>query len=290
MNRHGMALVATLWLVVALTGVTALGLGVVQRATWTSRNRIWQIRTGWGREACLAILRSREHGRSANTAPEPVGLPSTDLGQGLWCEATWENPDQRLNLNTATPAILSSLLTDPIRLDALLDWRDPDSLARPSGAEAVWYRERGRKPPRNGPFGSVEELMYVRGFDSSTVTALASLLTVRGTGRLDLNTAPLRLIRLLPGIGEEVLSNIAHRRAGGRVIDGLSDLLAGLSPSATVALLAEEGALLEVATFGARQRDLRLRAGVSGTPFVSESRLTVVPLDGRLAVIAVEAQ
>jgi hypothetical protein len=86
-----------------------------------------------------------------------------------------ENESARLNINTVPLAdsssegnarkILLSLpgMTEPIA-DAILDWIDSDSDPRENGAERDYYSAL-EKPymPRNGPLGSIEELLLVRG-------------------------------------------------------------------------------------------------------------------------------
>jgi DNA uptake protein ComE-like DNA-binding protein len=46
--------------------------------------------------------------------------------------------------------------------DCILDWLDPDDVARTNGAERDFYASRGYAP-KNGPFESVEELLLVNG-------------------------------------------------------------------------------------------------------------------------------
>ena len=49
-------------------------------------------------------------------------------------------------------------------VDAILDWRDADSLRRLHGAEADYYRKLPNPyRPKNGPFDAVDELLLVRG-------------------------------------------------------------------------------------------------------------------------------
>ena len=49
---------------------------------------------------------------------------------------------------------------------AVLDWRDPDNVPRPHGAEEAWYVGQGRAPPRNGPFADVRELLLAAPVDA----------------------------------------------------------------------------------------------------------------------------
>ena len=52
----------------------------------------------------------------------------------------------------------------PIAADSILDWIDPDSQPRESGAEADYYAGRGAPyAPRNGLPAAIEELLLVRG-------------------------------------------------------------------------------------------------------------------------------
>src|SRR5258705_10865046 len=86
-----------------------------------------------------------------------------------------ENESARLNLNTVLLAdiaqqgnakkILMGLpgMTDTIA-DAILDWIDPDDDQRDSGAERDYYTALDPPyAPRNGPLGSIEELLLVKG-------------------------------------------------------------------------------------------------------------------------------
>jgi DNA uptake protein ComE-like DNA-binding protein len=85
-----------------------------------------------------------------------------------------ENESARLNLNTVLLAdnygeggaqkLLMTLpgMTEPIA-DAILDWIDTDSDQRTLGAEQDYYSALSPPyAPRNGPLGSIEELLLVR--------------------------------------------------------------------------------------------------------------------------------
>jgi hypothetical protein len=85
-----------------------------------------------------------------------------------------ENESSRLNLNTVLLAdstgedgarkVLMTLpgMTESIA-DAILDWIDPDNDTRLLGAERDYYSSRNPPyAPRNGPIGSIEELLLVR--------------------------------------------------------------------------------------------------------------------------------
>ena len=128
----------------------------------------------------------------------------------------------KINLNSAPEGMLRSLLGSlkltelQVRtmVDSIQDWRSPDNQPRPYGAKSRHYL--GLNPPyvaKNGPFESVEELAWVRGFEASPlVPRLGRWLTVRATGTgINLNTAPLAVLRAI-GIPAEVARMIIMKR------------------------------------------------------------------------------
>ncbi|MGH7894341.1 MAG: general secretion pathway protein GspK [Candidatus Binatia bacterium] len=121
-------------------------------------------------------------------------------------------------------------------VDAILDWRDPDSLRRLHGAEADYY---GGLPepyaPKNGPFDSVDELLLVRGVSRELFVGipegglrreekpsipLKEIFSVfNRTGNINVRNAPPAVLRVLLGgaekddVDEEVEEVIAARTA-----------------------------------------------------------------------------
>jgi general secretion pathway protein K len=283
MTRRGAALLTALWLVAALAGAAGATLALTRVGVDSTRNRMVLARAEWGREACGEILLARYAERRAVTTLAPIGL-----GRGTWCRALVEDAGTRLDMNRASPEMIRLVLRDDSLSDALLDWTDADDEARPSGAEAEWYRHHARRTPRNGPLASPLELGYVRGFDSARVRVLERLFTTRGTGLLDVNAAPEELLAALPGMTAEAVAVILIRRA--RRIESPEELLGLLSRSARDHLLARYQDFTAAAGFAPSQYVVRLEGGVRGTPIVSCGWLTLVPTAGRLAVIRREVE
>ncbi len=83
-------------------------------------------------------------------------------------QPTWGLVDEssKLNLNTATPAMLQKLPKMTANLAAaIVDWRDADSTPSDNGAEDEIYGQLN--PPyrcKNAPFESIDELRLVYGF------------------------------------------------------------------------------------------------------------------------------
>jgi len=199
-NGRGFALLAVLWTLTAVTVLTAAALAGARLGSSTTRNRVLLTRAAWAREACSEILQARYA-----QDPSVRHLDSVDLGRGTWCSATLEDPSTNLNLNLADrPALVTvlqavehrSVAVDSLA-DALLDWRDPDTVPRPLGDES--------SENRNGPFADVWELRYVRGFTDSLVARLTPFMTTRGTGVINVNAAPEAVLAALPGMTEETV-------------------------------------------------------------------------------------
>ncbi len=281
--RRGAALLTVLWLVVALAGAAGAALAAVRLGASTSRNRVLLTRADWAREACAEILLGRY------AEQRKVGAVSrTDLGRGTWCRLEIEDAGNRLNLAHATPEMIRLLLRDDSLSDALLDWTDLDDEPRPSGAEAEWYRSRSRRPPGNRPLAATAELGYVRGFDSSRVRALERLVTTRGGPTVDINVAPPEVLAVLPGMSREALADILVQRR--RRIASADELLARLGRSGREGLVARYQEFTAVAGFGATRYVVLAEGGVEGTPVTSRGWLTLVPADGRLAVVRREVE
>ncbi len=248
-HQRGFALLAALWLIVAMATVVAIALATGRTGLTASRNRIALTRAGWAAEACQAILDSRYAAHSETRLVDTV-----DLGEGLWCTGRLVEPESRLNLNLATQEQLMSLLGADSLAAALLDWRDPDTLARPSGAERGWYLAHHLLPPRDGPLADPRELGRIRGFDSGTVARLVPLVTTTGEGRINLNTAPINLLAALPGLGAEARYFIEQRRASGRPFESLESLARALSPPGQARLAESWDALQQATTFAPSSR------------------------------------
>ncbi len=284
-GEMGFALLAVLWLLAALTVLGGVAVAVVRTGSQATRNRILLTRAAWAREACVEILLARWA-----SPPAPLGrLDSVDLGRGTWCTATLDDPASKLNVNLADRAALVTVIgavTAPAAhvdslVDALLDWRDPDTVPRPFGIETP--------ANRNGPFADVAELRCVRGFDDALVARLSPLLTTRGTGAINVNAAPAVVIATLPGMSDEAVA-LLIRRLAGQPVRNTDELGALLSSAGRAILYASYPEFLRATTVAPMQLVAAVDGGVHGTPLVARVTLTLVPVAGRLAVIRRETE
>jgi type II secretory pathway component PulK len=111
---------------------------------------------------------------------------------------------------------------------SVMDWRDPDDIARPRGGERDAYVKAKRLAlPANANFRSVSELLDVQGVTPQIYEKVAPFLTVRGNGTVNLNTAPPQVLRPLPGMTDAILTRILALRSQGRRIANANTVLPG---------------------------------------------------------------
>ncbi len=284
MTQRGFALLAVLWVVTAVSVLAGAVVAVAQLGSATTRNRVLLARAAWAREACVEILLARYAQKPAVRRVDPV-----DLGRGTWCEAAVDDPSAKLNVNLADrPALVSVLQTVERRggpvdslVDALLDWRDPDTVPRPLGEKSA--------ANRNGPLADISELRYVRGFGDSLVARLAGLLTTRGTGAINVNAAPRAVLATLPGISAEGVE-ILLRQRGIAPVTTVDALVGLLSPGSRATLLASYPEFARTAVFAPPRLVAVAMGGVGRTPITASVTLTLVPVAGRLAVVRRETE
>lgn len=301
-NRDGFALVAALWLVVAV-GAVSLDWGVRARMQrLAAANAIETVRARAAAESGLAVARARleqslvgrDQGFGAGAASDrldPWRNPRALLGDSVYDGervrylVRVSDLGTRLNINRASEDELRRLLV-ALRVDAgradriaqsAADWRDPDDLHRARGAERDWYLGADRDVlPRNGPFQSVEEFGHVREVTPELLERLRPYLTVRGSGRINLSAAPAVVLRTLPGFGVEALAAIEGERSRtGRAPD-LSALPQLLSPAARAELLPHLPRLLSITTAETQELEVVSDGSIDGSPVRARLEAVVV--------------
>lgn len=257
-TRRGFALLATLWLMVAIAAASLqwtlrsrnnrlLTLNAVDLATATAaaESGLAHARSRFDRVLFESQARLRGGGPARRLDPwsEPqLVLQDTAgfAGPGRW-HVEAEDHGVRLDLNEAREGELRRLLValrvDPGRADriaqSITDWRDPDHAHRPRGAESDWYVAAGRHTlPRNGPFQNLSELAHVRELDPALYERVRPFLSLNGPRRVNLMAAPRPVLLALPGVGQEVVAALERRRLQGRPLSTVASLSEDLRPHA----------------------------------------------------------
>ncbi|WP_374013063.1 type II secretion system protein GspK [Pseudoxanthomonas koreensis] len=97
-----------------------------------------------------------------------------------------------------------------------LDYQDPDSLHRLGGAEREDYLKAGRTPPTNRAVATPLEFRRILGWDGlleemDDGQLLRTLTTTRGA-TINLNTAPVEVLEMIPGMNREHAQRLVAMR------------------------------------------------------------------------------
>ena len=234
LNERGVALLVVLWIFIFLF-VVAFDFSTSVREEAAAANRFSDETEGYY-IALAGFERGVYEFLQQSTGRETLGAQKkADIFDGDWHEEAvgggtfrvrWIDEGGKINLNRADEATLRRIFTnlgveEPTRgilVDSIMDWRDSDDLHRINGAENDYYR--ALKPPytaKNGPFDTVEDLLWVRGMTaalfygdrnaevdrgkSTQQAGLREIFTVDSPiDRVNLRTASADVIHVLTGI------------------------------------------------------------------------------------------
>lgn len=247
--RRGVALLAALWLVVAIATVAlqfsleaherrTVGLLVsergMQRAADIGALALVQAKLDYALRVAptgntAARLRSSDPWLDIDSVYSgtwyidsmPVTVYARDLGEQLNINQLTEN-----DLRTFFSYLLKDYEKATQLAQCIMDWRDADSIPRPNGAERDAYiKAEMLALPTNSQFRDVSELRDVMGMTPEIYALASSYLTTRGSGMVNINTAPAPVLRVLPGMTDQILITILQMRSQGRRIANVSDVL-----------------------------------------------------------------
>jgi len=222
----GIALIAVLWLTVLLT-VIASGFAYSMRSeALAARNALSSAQARAAADG--AIDRTAFELLRPRTQPDawlPDGAAHSWRDGEANITAAAVDESAKIDINSAAEPLLVGLLhnvggadTDAAqRLAAAIgDWKDPDELLRPNGAEAPEYQAAGLKyGPANTAFASTGELQRVLGMTPALFARIASAITVysRQPG-INPATASREVLLALPNATPEAVdAYIAQRSA-----------------------------------------------------------------------------
>ena len=146
--------------------------------------------------------------------------------QGVTVDVSMTDESGKIDINTASDALLRGLfLAQGMKddeaaavTDAILDWRDQDSLKRLRGAEEAEYLAAGYSyKPANAAFQSNEELRLVMGMTPELFDKVAPLITIysRQPG-INASIASRGVLRALPGATDLLVDQYLSQREQAR--------------------------------------------------------------------------
>jgi type II secretory pathway component PulK len=290
-GRPGFALLAVLWVLAGAATVAAFIALDVRSGTEGARNRLWAEQAYWSAFGCAERARFAID-KSLAAAPDDAErrlvwillrerIAQWWLPEDSTCHLRLEAVGERLNVNRLDVTRLRRFLDVALasgsseeRADALLDWLDPDDLARVHGAEREWYEAHDRIGPRNGPLVAPGELRLIRGFEA-LYDSVAPLIATEPTP-ISLNHAPRAVLATLPGATPEVIQRLLDRRAAGTPLLDLREITHGLSVSATEGVLRNFSELAELSVVDPPAWVISVESKAGSPPITERLEVTVV--------------
>jgi general secretion pathway protein K len=252
-KRRGFALLAAMWLVVAIATVA------LQFALEARERRLLGINTaerGKGRAASIGALAASQAALEAALRQGPgtgnarvaalrgadPWLDADSIFSGIIfvdsipVEVQTLDLGTQLNINNMTEQQLRNFFSFALRdfatadhlAQAILDWRDADSIPRSNGAERDDYIREGLLAlPTNQTFREVSDLLAVMGMTPEVFERVAPYLTTRGSGIINVNSADTVVLRAVPGMTDQMVAQILTQRSMGRRISSLNSIMPG---------------------------------------------------------------
>ena len=191
---------------------------------------------------------------TSNSVLAGISLKNYELGEGGRISLTITDLERKFNINIADEAVLEQALrlvgVDPGEFSdisgSILDWIDPDDNTHIGGTESDYYQ--GLAPPyfaRNRPMDDLSELLLVRGVTpdifwggvatnhplaafqrklgrvgwgsdiAAFAVGLSEIFTPISNGRVNINTASLTTLQMVPMIDENIAARIIEYRNEG---------------------------------------------------------------------------
>jgi general secretion pathway protein K len=274
-KERGIVLIMVIWaltvlMVIAMELARTMRVEGLTAETYHEEVETYYLAVAGLHHALYAVLRAQQQGRSMLDAPGGIGGLQRGLSsdnqksavqekQDIWVrgDGRWQNEEfgaggywvrvvdegGKINLNQVDEAALRQAFVNlgfdvkasESLTDAILDWRDTDSLVRLHGAESDDYlAQRIPYPAKDGPFDTLDELLLVRDvtpalFYGREGPGLRDVFTVYSAGASNapnMLTASALVIRAVLGIDMEMAEELVRRRADANATD-----LASLFPS-----------------------------------------------------------
>jgi general secretion pathway protein K len=228
-RESGVALVLVMWAAVLLAVIAGAFIEERRSEAMVVSNSISMARAAAAADA--GVQRALLDAFRGDTAPDAWkrdGQPHDWVFDNIPVRVEMRDESGKIDINTASDPLLRGMLLsvgvpddEAIRLvDAILDWRDPDTLKRPNGAEEPEYRAAGLDyRPTNAPFEAIEELQLVLGMKPGIYRRLTSMITVysRQTG-VNPTVAARDVLMAIPGVTPELVDDYLRRRADASMV------------------------------------------------------------------------
>jgi general secretion pathway protein K len=226
-SQRGVALVIVIWVSMLMLVIASTFIFERRTEAMVVRNSVSLARAEAAADA--AVQRGIYEMYRSDNPPDRWqrdGTPHDWTFDGIPIRVELRDESAKIDLNTAADPLLRGLLVQaglndeeaPKVLDAILDWRDQDSLKRPNGAEEADYAAAGLTyKPANAPFQAIEELQLVLGMRAEVYRRLAPNITVfsRQPG-VNPTLASREVLLAIPGVTADIVDAYIARREEAR--------------------------------------------------------------------------
>lgn len=221
-RQKGIALILVLWVSVLIAVLLASFSLSARVEALQGRNLLDATRARYAAEAGLHRAAYELRGNNPDTRWVADGRTYSFDFEGAKIEVQLYDETGKVDLNVSDPMLLTALFEaggvakpDAEALAAAVaDWRDPDDLISPNGAEAGEYKSADRSyGPRNAPFETVSEVQQVLGMSFELYRELEPLMTIY-SGRAQPNPAfaSPEVLQLIPGMNPDVIQLFVQQR------------------------------------------------------------------------------
>jgi general secretion pathway protein K len=223
--QSGIALILVLWITTLLTLIASSFIHAMRTdinivGNSVSRAKLEAATSAAVHRALLEMAKPEQFADRWKTDGVPLSWQFHDVPVQL----SIFDESGKIDINSGNEALIRGLfrsqgLTDEQAAalsDAVGDWRDPDSLKRPRGAEEPEYTAAGLAyKPNNAPFQSIDELRLVLGMTPELYQRIAPQVTIysRQPG-INTQIASRDVLRAVPGVTDgQVDEYLAQREA-----------------------------------------------------------------------------
>lgn len=286
-RQRGIALVLVLWVTVLLSVIVGSFTLVSRVETLQARNQLDVTRAFFAAEAGL----HRAVAAMSAGDPQQQWVPDGRAYQMTFGDAEVEirvvDESGRIDLNAAQQQQLIDLFESAgveredaeALADAVMDWRDPDDLVRPFGAEDPDYDSAGYGyGAKDAPFETIEELQQVIGMNYELFTRVEPAVTVySGRSQVNLNLAPREVLLAQPGLNPDLVDRYLEEREQAPADGGPGPVLPGAGPGrgagpslaqgGSLTYSVESRATLPNGASSTLEAVIRLQASPAGRPF-----------------------
>jgi general secretion pathway protein K len=261
-DRRGVALMLALWVLLVLGVASLQVLGEVRaRVAVASLARSRTVARYAAESGVLAaqtlldeMIRSAEPAEQALVFEEfrrtVEAWGERPIGDGRY-QVVVEDLGSRVDLNRSRVQVVQGLLRQSVSdaeaaelVRALRGWAEEDEEESPGEAGGAAGPDQDLDPSfdeldlSGRPLMHLEELLRVPGFTDSLAAAIAPYVTVWGEGRINVNTAGVRVLASVPGVGDVAAQSLVAAReqegalaSGVAVYSRLSELSGGTASS-----------------------------------------------------------